>query len=663
VTTAAWQSWTEANQRYLVAAVTDVRIALEQHVASRDGESTIRPTRDARESPDLEEARRAMPAPPALETLCGAFGLSPFERNLLLLCAGLELDSRFAQLCAAAQRDHDRPYPTFSLALATLAEPHWSAISPGGALRYWRLIQPLGGNVVTTSPLRIDERVLHYLAGVGHLDERVLGVMDPLFAPAKLVPSQMAVVKRVSSNWTRPIDPGPLPVINLHGGDASSRRTIATAICAAAGLQPWTLRAADVPLGAADRSALSRLWDREAVLSAAALVIESDGRGDGQSEESDRAIRPFVDGMRSAVLILARDPFRDGMRSLVRAEVKRPTSAEQHVLWKSALGPLADRLNGELDRVVAHFDLDAHAIGSARAALADVSLDTPRAGSALWECCRAQVRPRLDDLAQRIEPAASWDDLVVPDAARHTLREIAVHMRHRTTVYQRWGFARKGRRGLGVSALFVGPSGTGKTMAAEVLAGDLELDLYRIDLSSVVSKYIGETEKNLRRVFDAAEEGGAILLFDEADALFGKRSDVKDSHDRYANIEVSYLLQRMEAYRGMSILTTNLKTALDTSFLRRLRFVVPFPFPDAAQRLEIWRRAFPPETPVDGTDLSKLSRLNVAGGSIRNIALNAAFLAAEDDTPVGMRHLLRATRTEYAKLERSLTETEIAGWA
>jgi SpoVK/Ycf46/Vps4 family AAA+-type ATPase len=199
-------------------------------------------------------------------------------------------------------------------------------------------------------------------------------------------------------------------------------------------------------------------------------------------------------------------------------------------------------------------------------------------------------------------------------------------------------------------------------MAAEVLAGSLRLDLYRIDLSGVVSKYIGETEKNLRRVFDAAEEGGAILFFDEADALFGKRSEIKDSHDRYANIEINYLLQRMESYRGVAVLATNMKSALDPAFLRRIRFVVNFPFPDATQRAEIWRRVFPPATPTEALDVDTLARLTVPGGSIRNIALNAAFLAASTGEPVRMRHLHRATWVEYAKLERPLPEAEIAGW-
>jgi SpoVK/Ycf46/Vps4 family AAA+-type ATPase len=228
-------------------------------------------------------------------------------------------------------------------------------------------------------------------------------------------------------------------------------------------------------------------------------------------------------------------------------------------------------------------------------------------------------------------------------------------------VYDEWGFG-AATRGLGISALFAGVSGTGKTMAAEVLATELRLDLYRIDLSQVVSKYIGETEKNLRRVFDAAEEGGVILLFDEADALFGRRSEVKDSHDRYANIEVSYLLQRMEAYRGLAILTTNQRGALDQAFVRRLRFIVEFPFPDAAGRAEIWRRAFPAAAPTEGLEVLKLARLNVAGGNIRNIALNAAFLAADAGRSVTPGDVLSAARSEYSKMDKALTDAEVRDW-
>jgi SpoVK/Ycf46/Vps4 family AAA+-type ATPase len=280
----------------------------------------------------------------------------------------------------------------------------------------------------------------------------------------------------------------------------------------------------------------------------------------------------------------------------------------------------------------------------------------------LWNACRAQARPRLDELAQRVEMRAEWDDLVLPETQKGIMGEIAAHIRHRLTVYEGWGFARRSSLGLGTSVVFAGPSGTGKTLAAEVLASSLNLDLYRIDLSSVVSKYIGETEKNLRRIFDAAEFGGAILLFDEADALFGKRSEVKDSHDRYANIEVSFLLQQMEAYRGLAILTTNMLSAFDSAFLRRVRFVIQFPFPAAAERALIWSRIFPASTPVENLSLAKLARLNLTGGNIRNIALNAAFHAADAAEPVRMGHVLRATISEYAKLEKPLVEAEIGDW-
>ncbi|MBP6778894.1 MAG: ATP-binding protein, partial [Ottowia sp.] len=269
----------------------------------------------------------------------------------------------------------------------------------------------------------------------------------------------------------------------------------------------------------------------------------------------------------------------------------------------------------------------------------------------------------LPGLLQQVDACAGWNQLVLPPAQLQTLHQIAAHARHRLTVHHRWGFADQGARGLGLATLFWGDSGTGKTLAAEVMATELDLALLRVDLSAVISKYIGETEKNLRRVFDAAEQAGAVLLFDEADALFGKRSEVKDSHDRYANIEVSYLLQRMEAYGGLAILTSNHKAALDPAFQRRLRFVVHFPFPDQAQREGIWRAVFPKAAPLaSDMDFERLARLDVAGGSIRNIALAAAFLAAEAGSDIGMAQLQQAARMEGAKRERPFSEAELRGW-
>jgi SpoVK/Ycf46/Vps4 family AAA+-type ATPase len=276
----------------------------------------------------------------------------------------------------------------------------------------------------------------------------------------------------------------------------------------------------------------------------------------------------------------------------------------------------------------------------------------------LWDVCLVSTGPKLDVLAQRLEPKATWDDIVLTEEAKDLLHQIADQVRQRSKVYDTWGFRKKLNRGLGINALFSGDSGTGKTMAAEVIANELRLKLYRIDLSGVVSKYIGETEKNLRHLFDAAEDGGAILFFDEADALFGKRSEVKDSHDRYANIEISYLLQRMESYNGLAILATNMKSALDKAFMRRLRFIVDFPFPGMKERKIIIQKVFPSEVPKGELDYDRLARLNLTGGSINNMAINAAFMAAQSGGPVTMQLILSAAKAEFRKMERPIKETD-----
>jgi SpoVK/Ycf46/Vps4 family AAA+-type ATPase len=343
--------------------------------------------------------------------------------------------------------------------------------------------------------------------------------------------------------------------------------------------------------------------------------------------------------------------------------IPQPTlSVEQRrTLWSESLGPLAHQMNGRFERIVEQFDLPPAEIAFA-GALANLDSGPGDSGEKTWQICRQRSRRSLDQLARRIETRAQWDDLILPEPQKQTLRQIVTHVRERALVYRQWGFEERSARGLAVTALFSGNSGTGKTMAAEVIAATLDLDLFQVDLSTVVSKYIGETEKNLRRIFDAAEESSAVLLFDEADALFGKRTEVRDSHDRYANLEVSYLLQRMEAYQGVAILTTNMKHVIDPAFVRRIRFIVQFQFPDAARRAVIWRRIFPARTPVEQLDYERLAQLNVPGGVIRNIALQAAFLAAEEKQPIGMKHILEGARCEYGKLERSLTPAETRGW-
>ncbi len=675
MTSAMPTNWHEANQRYLMARLEVVREALTRHIRR----STQSPDRS---SPDnsrrvMLEATREHPVPSALDTVSEAFGLSAFEQDLLLLCASIELDSSFAQLFATAHGDPARCYPTFSLALAALDEPHWSAMTPAAPLRRWRLIEVGAGETLTSSPLRIEERVLHHLTGISCLDWRLQGLTEPLTSPPDLPFAHKELACQVVRLWSCSDHADASPLINLCGEHRIGKEAVIAFAAAHLGIQSYLLRSTDVPQPAAEREGLSRLWEREAALAGCALVV------DAAESDAATAIRSFLQNVRGMIAILSREPFSLSRRRVIRLDFNAPSSGEQKDIWRHALGENVERLDGRLDLLISQFTLNAEAINAASsAALSAIELaasaeansatiaavtndDVSQSSSifeSLWNACRAQARVRLDDLAQRIEPVACWDDLVLPELQRQILRDIAVHVRHRARVYDNWGFASKGARGLGLSALFAGASGTGKTMAAEVLAAELRLDLYRIDLSQVVSKYIGETEKNLRRVFEAAESGGAILLFDEADALFGKRTEVKDSHDRYANIEISYLLQRMDTYRGLAVLTTNMKSVLDAAFLRRIRFVVQFPFPDAPQRAEIWRRIFPAQTPVEKLDLNKLARLNVAGGNIRNIALQAAFLAADSGEPVRMFHLLRAARNEYAKLEKPLTEAEVSNW-
>ena len=667
---ATTNNWHEANQRYLMAAVGEVREELQRY---KDCSGNVVENKSARSGHsvaqgELKQVAESLPAPAALDILAAVFSLSPFERNIVLMCAGMELDSTFDSLCAAIQGDL-RPFPTFSLALAALPDAHWSALAPDASLRYWRLIEVSTNGLLTKSRLRLDERVLHYLTGVSSRDERLAGIVKPLLSEGDLVPSHSKLADNLVRAWSQRLEKSALPAVLLYGDDNTGKQAIATSICAELEMNIETISAHDLPAVSNELYDLTRLWEREAALNGSALFFDC-----SETDTTDTGrlniITRFCEHIRGALIISSRKRNINLKRSIITFEVKKPTTDEQQALWKSSLGAEADNLNGKLGMIVSQFDLSAHTIRHASSEIlcyletngSENNDSSNGIGKMLWDECRESTRPRLDDLAQRIEPVATFDDIVLPELQKQILKEVAIHVRQRAKVYGEWGFAAKEARGLGISALFTGVSGTGKTMAAEALANELSLDLYRIDLSQVVNKYIGETEKNLKKLFDAAEESGAILLFDEADALFGKRSEVKDSHDRYANVEVSYLLQRLEIYRGLAVLKTIMKNALDNAFLRRIRFVVQFPFPDITHRAEIWRRIFPSDTPTEGLDADKLARLNVAGGNIRNIAMNAAFLAAEEREPVRMMHLSRAARSECLKLDKPLAGNETKGW-
>jgi len=645
------KAWLQQNQQYLMAAVAEVRAQLQEHYKKSPDVCTK--DQPVSSSDDKQNTFQDLSPSPALETLCASFGLSSFERAILLLCAGIELDTSFSNLIA---ENSNRTAPVFNLALSVFPDPHWSALAPTSPIRRWRIIEVGTANCLTNSPLKIDERILHYLTGISYLDSRLQGMIRPVRESSELIDSHINLSQQMVKVWEETDRTSPSPIIQLTGEQHSSKQNIASKASSAMGLQLHVMDNGDIPVNPTEREALSRLWEREAVLSESALLVNC------ENVENQRAVNSFLENTHGIFIVSTREPLPLRDRASLSLEIPKSSTKEQLKLWHQALGPRAKKLNGQLENLAWQFQMDAQSVNTASAQMlgSDPCLEPDEMGAKLWDACRIQARQRLDELAQRIEPLAKWEDIVLPEAQLSTLREIAVHVRQRAKVYESWGFAAKVSSGLGISALFAGLSGTGKTMAAEVLANELKLDLYRIDLSQVVNKYIGETEKNLRKVFDAAEQSGAILLFDEADALFGKRSDVKDSHDRYSNIECSYLLQRMEAYRGLAILTTNMKQALDQAFLRRIRFAVQFPFPGAEQRAEIWRRIFPGQAPTERLDIIQLSRLDIAGGNIRNIAMNAAFLAAEAGDSVRMPHLERAARGEYMKLEKQMTELVIS---
>ena len=653
--------WIETNQRYLLAEVAKVRQVLEQKV------SHITPDTLSAD-PDLKTATPdsdhwSLMAPPCLKTLCWQFGLSDFERQILLLCAGAELSRAFSPLFAALHGNPQQNYPTFGLAFSLFPEVAWEALTPQTPLRRWRMIEVFPGAELTHSPLRIDEHILHRLMGLPELDSRLQGIVQPI-SIAEEIPlptSHQDVAEHIALTGLS-TDSGS-PVIQLVGHDGATTRAIALVAAQHQKLSLHLIQAEALPPDPESLKLLQCLWERESILDQSTLLLDC-SHLPAEPRPLKATIAGVIDNSQRPLILASCDRIPPQRRPLHTIELSPPTPQEQYQLWQTHLGATATQLNGHIDQLVTYFNLTAPAIQTVCNQVKGMSnnlkskIQNPKfdVSDLLWQTCRSQAKPVLGELAQPISSAATWDDLVLPEAEFQVLKTIAAHVRQRSMVYHQWGFAQRGGRGLGISALFAGASGTGKTLAAETLANELNLDLYKIDLSMVVSKYIGETEKNLRRIFDGAEKGGAILLFDEADALFGKRSEVKDARDRYANMEVAYLLQRIEAYRGLAILTTNLKASIDQAFLRRIRFVVQFPFPDAAQREMIWRCSFPKQMPFGELNFRTLAKLNLAGGNIRNIALNAAFLAADAGESVSMAHILQAAQSEYIKLERPLTE-------
>jgi len=570
---------------------------------------------------DARARMRDADAPAAIDRLSALFRLAPFDEDMLLLALSAALHGR---------PKHASPQAARALLKASSDEALtklWERLAPHAPLRRFQLIEIAERPLAGATHMFIDERVGRYLMGENVADQRIAAIATTVETgpfPKRHATGVKSLAKRLRA--------APRPLAMIIGPKHSGRRAAAQALARGFGLglaeiKPRSLEAAPD---------LFAVLAREAILGGYALLI------DAETAEGKRLIGEHLNQFDGLVIAIAeaRHDFSFEM-PVLRLD---PLEAEDRLrLWHDALGPHNAEIHQPIAAVATQFKFGPRAIAAAAAE-----------GGDLWQACRERASRELDELAERIVPRYTWDDIVLPAEVMHDLKAAVAQVRHRVLVYGNYGFARKHQRGRGISILLSGPSGTGKTMAAEVIANDLSLDLYRIDLARVVSKYIGETEKNLRAVFDAAEASGAVLLFDEADALFGKRSEIKNSHDRYANIEVSYLLQRMESYDGLAILATNMQGHLDIAFMRRLRYVIDVPFPDANARRLIWEKAFPPEMPRGTLDYDALARLDIPGGNITVIAINAAFLAAADGVPLDMRHIARAAKAEYRKLDREL---------
>ncbi|GAA2166613.1 ATPase family protein associated with various cellular activities (AAA) [Humibacillus xanthopallidus] len=574
----------------------------------------------------------------ALDEIETGFGLSAFERQTLLLACGPDLVGDVAR---ELLEHTGQARLCFGTALSTLPDAHWDALTHQAPLRHWGLVRLADPDALLSSPLVPDERIVHHLVGIAALDERLSALSQPVEAPEWLPPTLGAVAGEVVSRWAAS---GP---VVLHGPQPATTRAVAAAACAAVGLTPRLLGAADLAATTSDLVVLLRHLVRETVLARVAWLVDLDDLHDARVSVTGLG-RALTTCDAPVVLLASTGPGGasiDGM-GLPVLEVPRLGVGDRRRALVSAL----DRVGATVPEQEV-----AAAAGAFDLSVADVEIVAAETaqGRRLWSACRRRPRADVGNLARVRIPRAGWDDLVLPEPQLEQLRALVAAVRHRSTVLEDWGFAARTSRGLGTAALFAGASGTGKTFAAEVIAHELELDLVHVDLSQVVDKYLGETEKRLSRLFDAAENGGMVLLFDEADALFGKRSEVKDSHDRYANVEVGYLLQRLESFAGLAVLTTNARSALDQAFTRRLSAIVTFPYPDRAARLRMWSQALPVALPHADLDLPRLSEADLSGGGIASAALQAAYLAADDGGELTMEQLTRAVRWELAKTGRA----------
>ncbi len=626
--------------------------------------------------------------PLSLPYLARLFGLSRFEQLILLMCAAPEIDAKYERLFGYLHDDISRRRPSVGLVLGVLCSTQeeraeaMKVFSPGAPLFRTGLIKQIhqAEDTHLRRALELDEMVLNFLLEVGGPGAglegciHVHGVSRPLEELRWPSPMKQKLCNFVRRHFRPEAGAGRRPVIQLHGPDGTGKKTLAAALSSEVQLRMLVVDGREIARRFIDsEGAICSVFRYGLLLQAAVYIAHFDALTNEESKSSGykQPLARAVEEMSLATFLGTEEAWAPGDTfrgaEFLTVALPIPDVAERKKIWADLASGWPLDENVVWDEISAQFRLTPGRMDGAFQTA--VTLASLREGpefhvsrADLYSGCYSQSNRKLTALAQRLVPQRTWEDIILPENALAQIREICCQLKHRQLVYQEWGFEQKLVHGKGLCALFYGHSGVGKTMAVEVLAHELNLEIFKIDLSTVVSKYIGETEKNLSRIFQEAEDSNSILFFDEADALFGKRSEVKDAHDRYANIEINYLLQRMEEFDGLVVLATNLRRNIDEGFFRRMHFVVELPFPDESHRYRIWKQHFPKAAPL-GTDIDfdyLAKRFSLAGGHIRNVAVNAAFLAASNSGTIRMEHVIRATKREYEKIGKVCTESEFA---
>jgi hypothetical protein len=647
----SYEVWQEKSYEYLMDEITRLRQHLyNSHTA---GNSDC--------APNITEENARL----AFNYFSARFLLNETEHLLLLFITAWELKPDFRNQCGQFLQINPPTFPSLSLISYLIPDLNDCPLPPYSPFYTYSLLDAPSGYALPDAPLKLKRWALYYLMGYHYRRPDLPAVLhpQPLYPSQTELPrSYQDIIHCIAQDWHNSSRP---PLTQLCSNDTKAHQYIAAAVAQEFGYQLVSLNASALDRDNTQIQDWLNHWKCQSRLHNQILLLTLSSHST-QNPLIRNAIAELITSRHTPLLLSLPERLRDYPDSLC-LDIPEMKLIEQLQQWQLHLGEHLLQLNGQLGGIVAQFNLPLDGIERiSERAITQWNLQPPEEPQPLkeilWQICRSESRSSLEGLVDRIEPKTTWDELILPDTSTAILKQIITNISQRSKVYGEWGMGGNTQRGKGVTSLFYGPPGTGKTTAAEIIAKDLQLDLYRVDLSQVVSKYIGETEKNLDKVFDAAELSGAVLLFDEADAMIGKRSEVKDSKDRYANQEVSFVLQRMEAYSGLAVLTTNLPNAIDSAFMRRIKYSVRFEYPTPEQRITIWQKCFPPAVPHQGLRWSRLAQLNVSGANIKNIALESAFIAARTTGVIEMAHILEAARMECQKNGRPLTNEEIRGW-